>query len=334
MKKIKAGIIGCGRIGARHAEKIASLEELELIGVCDIELNKARDLGNQYSTDFSSDIKDIIAKKPDLIAVCTPNGLHYEHSKLILSSGINVICEKPITLKSNQSLDLINTAEKNNTRLFAVKQNRFNPPIQALKSVIDKGQMGKLLSFQLSCFWNRNEDYYANSWKGSQDLDGGTLYTQFSHFLDLILWLFGDYQETKGYFDNNNHQQTIDFEDTGTIIIRMENGMLGTINYTVNAFESNMEGSLTVFGSEGTIKIGGQYLNEFDYWKVKNLEMPILKEGNKANSYGNYQGSMSNHLEVYQNLLDVLKRNKSINTSGLEAYKTVQLIENIYRDRF
>ena len=333
MKKIKIGVIGCGRIGSRHAEKITSLDEFELIGVCDIEIDKARELGEKYATNFTDDLEKLIALKPDIIAVCTPNGLHYKHSKLILCSNINVLCEKPVTLKSNESLDLINLAEKNNTRLFAVKQNRFNPPIQVLKDTIEKGQIGKLLSFQLSCFWNRNENYYENSWKGSLDLDGGTLYTQFSHFLDLILWLFGNFKETNGYFDNNNHHETIEFEDTGVVIIRMENGMIGTINYTVNAFESNMEGSLTIFGSNGTIKIGGQYLNEIEYWKVKDVEIPILKKGNKANSYGHYQGSMSNHLEVYQNLIDVLKRNKSINTTSLEAFKTVSLIESIYKER-
>ena len=211
-----------------------------------------------------------------------------------------------------------------------VKQNRFNPPIVALKKAIDENRLGKLLSVQLNCFWNRDEAYYENSWKGTKDLDGGTLFTQFSHFIDLLYWLVGDVKEVFAVGANLNHQETIEFEDTGVVALKFYNNVLGTINYTVNSYDKNMEGSLTIFGEEGTIKVGGQYLNELDYQHIANFQIEGLPEGNPANNYGQYQGSMSNHDYVYKNVVDVLTNNGAIATNGFEGLKTVEIIEKIY----
>jgi predicted dehydrogenase len=226
--------------------------------------------------------------------------------------------------------EMIKAAEKNNKRLFAIKQNRFNPPVSAVKEAIENGKFGKIFSVQLTCFWNRNEDYYNNSWKGTKDMDGGTLYTQFSHFIDLLYWLIGDIIDTKAYFGNYAHKNIIEFEDTGVVIVKFHNGAIGTINYTVNSYKKNMEGSLTIFGETGTVKIGGQYLNELEYQSFKDFEIKDLPVGNKANNYGNYQGSMSNHDLVYKNLVDVLNNGASISTNAFEGLKTVEIIEKIY----
>jgi predicted dehydrogenase len=196
--------------------------------------------------------------------------------------------------------------------------------------VIDEGRLGKIFSVQLSCFWNRNEDYYANSWKGTKDMDGGTLYTQFSHFIDLLYWLVGDIKDVEAFTGNYAHQGIIEFEDTGAIIIKFYNGAIGTINYTVNSFQKNMEGSLTIFGENGTVKIGGQYINELEYQNIKDYKIENLAEGNKPNNYGNYFGSMSNHDHVYKNLIDVLQNNASISTNAFEGLKTVEIIDRIY----
>lgn len=221
-------------------------------------------------------------------------------------------------------------AEQSNKRLFIVKQNRFNPPIAELKKIISNNTLGKILNIQLSCFWNRNEDYYKNSWKGTKDLDGGTLFTQFSHFVDLLYWLIGDVEEVHAIGENLIHENIIEFEDTGVICLKFNNGALGTINYTVNSYNKNMEGSLTVFGSKGTIKIGGQYLNELEYQNIEGYEIKDLPKGNSANNYGQYQGSMSNHDRVYENVINVLQNNASIATNGFEGLKTVEIIEKIY----
>jgi predicted dehydrogenase len=184
----------------------------------------------------------------------------------------------------------------------------------------------------LSCFWNRNENYYANSWKGTKDLDGGTLFTQFSHFVDLLYYLIGDVKEVKAYGGNFQHQDSIEFEDTGVVILKFHNGALGTINYTVNSYQKNMEGSLTIFGDKGTIKIGGQYLNELEYQKIEGIEITNLEEGNKANNYGEYQGSMSNHDKVYENIVQVIRNGASVTTNMFEGLKTVEIIEKIYEE--
>ena len=331
MKKIKFGIIGCGRIAQRHAKHISKLGEL--VSVCDIVFSKAQTLAKEYSAKAYQNVNEMLEKESniDVISICSPNGLHATHSIASLNSGFHVLCEKPMALSSHDCGKMIKASEKNNKRLFAIKQNRFNPPVSAVKKLIDNGSLGKIYSIQLTCFWNRNEDYYKDSWKGSIEMDGGTLYTQFSHFIDLIIWMFGDIKEVNGFKNNFNHSKSVKFEDTGVVSLKFYSGSLGTINFTINSFNKNMEGSLTIIAEKGTIKIGGQYLNELEYQEIKNLKIENLPEGNKANNYGTYIGSMSNHGEVYKNLIDVINNNAVISTSSFEGLKTVEAIEKIYK---
>ena len=161
-------------------------------------------------------------------------------------------------------------------------------------------------------------------------MDGGTLFTQFSHFIDLLYWMIGDVQQVKTFKKNFAHKNIIEFEDTGVVILEFKNGVLGTINYTVNSFQKNMEGSLTIFGEKGTVKIGGQYLNELEYQQIQDHVIPSLPVGNKANEYGFYQGSMSNHDKVYRNLADVIHNNANMAASSYDGLKTVEIIEKIY----
>jgi len=330
MEKIKFGIIGCGRIAQRHAKHI-SVYGL-LMAVCDVDRTKADSLAKAHDAKAYYKIEDMLAKESDIeiISVCTPNGLHAEHSILSLRANKHVLCEKPLAISVYDAGEMIKEAEKANKRLFAIKQNRFNPPVAAVKKAIDEGRFGKILSIQLSCFWNRNEDYYKNSWKGTLDMDGGTLFTQFSHFIDLLYWMFGEIKELEAKAGNLAHQEVIEFEDTGVVILKFHNGVLGTINYTVNSYGKNMEGSLTIFGEKGTVKIGGQYLNELEYQNIENFEIKDLPVGNTANNYGQYQGSMSNHGEVYANLIAVLANNATISANGYEGLKTVEIIDRIY----
>ncbi|OEK02492.1 oxidoreductase [Roseivirga sp. 4D4] len=330
MKEVKFAIVGCGRIALRHAKHINNYGKL--VAVCDIVNEKAEELAAAYGATAFSSIEALLDAKPDVdvISICSPNGLHAKHSIQSLNEGYHVLCEKPMAISVYDCGQMITAAEKNNRRLFAIKQNRFNPPVMAVKEQIELGKLGKINSVQLSCFWNRNEDYYHNSWKGSSDLDGGTLFTQFSHFIDLLFWLVGDVKNVEAYFQNFVHQGIIDFEDTGVVIMQFYNGAIGTINYTVNSYGKNMEGSLTIFGEKGTVKIGGQYLNELEYQNIDGIEIKGLPEGNTANNYGNYQGSMSNHDKVYENLVNVLTQGGQISTSAFEGLKTVEIIDKIY----
>jgi predicted dehydrogenase len=329
-KKVSFALVGCGRIAQRHAEHINN--QGTLVAVCDVVKEKADEMAAKYNAKAYYDIDTMLAaeKGVDVLSVCSPNGLHSQHSIKGLKAGFHVLCEKPMAINVKDCGEMIKAAEQANKRLFAIKQNRFNPPVAAIKQVIDEGRLGKIYSIQLSCFWNRNDDYYANSWKGTKDLDGGTLYTQFSHFVDLLYWMIGDIRNVQAYIGNYAHQNTIEFEDTGAVILEFYNGAIGTINYTVNSYQKNMEGSLTIFAEKGTVKIGGQYLNELEYQNIEGYKIENLPEGNKPNNYGSYQGSMSNHDKVYENLINVLINNASISTSAFEGLKTVEIIDKIY----
>lgn len=331
MKKIKFVIIGCGRIGNRHAEHISNLGKL--VAVCDNVKSKADSISKKYKTLIFYNIDDLLNSKIDydVAAVCTPNGLHAEHTIKLLNRKVNVLCEKPLALNTKDCGDMIMAAEKNNVRLFAVKQNRFNPPVVKLKELLSENKLGKINSVQLNCFWNRNFEYYENSWKGTMDLDGGTLFTQFSHFIDLLYYFCGDVLTVKG-FSNNFQHNDIEFEDAGVVALKFSNGTIGTINYNVNCFNKNFEGSLTIFGSKGTLKIGGQYLNELEYQEIENMGPISVDKGNAPNNYGKYFGSMSNHGLVYENLISVMNNSSSINANAYEAMKTVEIIEKIYKE--
>ncbi|MEO6219397.1 MAG: Gfo/Idh/MocA family oxidoreductase [Ginsengibacter sp.] len=322
-------IIGCGKIAQRHAEQIERVGTL--VATCDIVNEKADALAQLYNALAFYDTKSLLSSSInfDIAVICTPNGLHARHSIQCLQAGVHVICEKPMALTAKDCMKMIRASQKTGRNLFIVKQNRFNPPVAALKEKLDQHALGKIFSMQLNCFWNRSESYYKESWRGTLELDGGTLFTQFSHFIDLMYWMLGDVKEVKSFMRNYNHKEIIDFEDTGVAMLEFENGTIGTLNYTVNSFEKNMEGSLTLFGEKGTVKIGGQYLNEVAY--TSGIHLDVAPSPGKANDYGTYTGSMSNHDKVYNNVMDVLQNNAAV-TNAKEAMKTVEIIERIYEE--
>ncbi|HTR81890.1 MAG TPA: Gfo/Idh/MocA family oxidoreductase [Bacteroidota bacterium] len=332
MQKIVFGIIGCGRIAQRHAEHISKLGTLQ--AVCDVKSARGKELGDKYSCSVYDNIDALLAaeKHLDVVSVCTPNAFHAEHTIKALRAGKHVLCEKPMALTAADCKAMIDESTKARKILFIVKQNRFNPPIVALKKAIDEGRLGKIFNVQLNCFWNRNDRYYEESdWKGKKAIDGGTLYTQFSHFIDLLYWMVGDVTDVTAVTRNFTHPKTVQFEDTGVVLLQFKNGAIGTINYTVNSFKRNMEGSITVFGEKGTVKVGGQYLNVLEHQAIENYEITDVPQSAPANEYGFYQGSMSNHDKVYANVIDVLSHNAPVATGGTEGMKTVEIIEKIYR---
>ncbi len=330
-RKVKFALIGCGRIAARHAEHINNVGEL--IAVCDIVSDKARNLGEKYNAQIYTDMDLLLEneKNIDVVSICTPNGLHARQTIKALRAGHHVLCEKPMAINVHECGLMIHESERANRRLFIVKQNRFNPPVEAVRQYIANGNLGRIYSVQLNCFWNRNPEYYTTSdWKGTKEMDGGSLYTQFSHFIDLLYYLVGDVKEVAAFTDNFNHKREIEFEDTGVAALKFYNGALGTVNFTVNSYAKNMEGSITIFAEKGTIKIGGQYLNELEYQSLEGERIEGLPPGNPPNQYGKYTGSMSNHDKVYKNLIDVLQNGGVIATNGFEGLKTVEIIDKIY----
>jgi UDP-N-acetyl-2-amino-2-deoxyglucuronate dehydrogenase len=327
--KLNFAIIGCGKIAPRHAAEI--VKHGTLVAACDIISEKADSLSDQFGAKAYYRISDLLAveKKIDIVSVCTPNGLHPEHSIQALKAGSHVLCEKPLCITTNDARQMVETAAACNKKLFVVKSTRYNPALAELKTIIDESKLGRLYSFQLNCFWNRPEAYYANSWRGKNFPDGGTLYTQFSHYIDAMLWLFGDMKTLSGFRKNMAHQTSVEFEDSGVVAIEMENGMLGGLNWSVNSFQENMEVSLTILAEKGSIRIGGEYMNKVEYQLPDGLKLQISEWGS-ANDYGFYKGSMSNHAQVYDNMLKALKDGNHPFTNAIDGLKTVAAIEKIY----
>lgn len=326
----KFAIVGCGRIAPRHAENI--LKVGELVAVCDIDKLKADAFAKQYDVKAYYTIDDLLKNEPnvDVISVCTPNGFHAEHAIKSLQARKHVLCEKPLCITSVAAWQMADTAHFFRKKLFIVKQNRFNPPIQQVKKDLEARKYGSIYSFQINCFWNRSQGYYTGDWRGSKDLDGGTLYTQFSHFIDVLHWFLGDVEEIKGFKNNFTHHKHVEIEDTGVVALKMKSGALGTLHFTVNSYQKNQEGSLTLFGEKGSVKIGGQYLNTLEWYATESEEMPTLAPNAQANEYGHYQGSMSNHDKVYESLVAALESNGSL-LEARDAIKTIEIIEKIYK---
>lgn len=331
--KVKFAVVGYGHIGKRHAEMINRNPEAELVAVCDIKPKE--DLGiEKYDVPFFSSIDDLLSSNLefDVVNICTPNGLHAEHSIKALEHKKNIVCEKPLSIIKADAEKIIFKSLQVSKKVFTVMQNRYSPPSIWLKDIIEKQLLGNIFFVELNCFWNRDERYYSKGdWHGNQKLDGGTLYTQFSHFIDIMYWLFGDITNIKGNFADFSHKNITDFEDTGVVSFNFVNGGgMGSLNYSTSVWNNNLESSITIIGSKGTVKVAGQYMNEVVYCNIKDYEMPVLEESNPPNDYGDYKGSAANHCYVIQNVIDTLKGKTSITTNALEGLKIVDIIERIY----
>lgn len=332
MSKIKFGVIGQGHIGKRHAEMVRRNPDCELIAVCDI-LPKEKNGLESISEKYYTSADDLLKNHPEIevINVCTPNGLHAEHSLKSLAAGKNVVVEKPMALTKAACETIIYEALHQHKTVFCVMQNRYSPPSVWLKEVVENKTLGDIYMVQLNCYWNRDERYYkSGGWKGTQDLDGGTLFTQFSHWIDIMYWLFGDITNIQAKFADFNHAQLTQFEDSGFVSFDFVKGGMGCINYSTAVWDKNLESSLTIVGSNGSVKVGGQYMDKVEICNIKNYTMPELAPVNPANDYGAYKGSANNHSNVIENVVNTLKGKNKITTNALEGLKVVDIIERIY----
>ena len=330
---IKFAIIGLGNIGKRHAEIILDNPKAEITAVCDIlPANKTFWKYPQIPY-FTSMTKLLNSRLPiDVIAICTPNGLHALQAIDALTNNHHVVIEKPMALSRTEAENIIFKAFQVSKQVFVVMQNRYSPPIKWLKQIVDKNILGKILMVQLNCFWNRDDRYYKKvGWHGNKKMDGGTLFTQFSHFIDILYWLFGDIKNIKGACNNFIHQHSTEFEDCGAVVFDFLKGGMGTLNFSKAVWNRNMESSITVIGENGTVKIGGQYMDSVEYCHIKNYLMPKLEPINPPNDYGGYKGSASNHSYIIENVIKTLQNEAEVGTNALEGMKVVDIIERIYK---
>jgi UDP-N-acetyl-2-amino-2-deoxyglucuronate dehydrogenase len=333
--KVRFVVLGAGHIGKRHAEMIRRDEEGELVALIDVRSVQecmAEDFNVPFFNSFDELLEAGLAF--DVVNVCTPNGFHASQSIAALEAGKHVVCEKPMGLTKDSCEKIIYKSLQVSKQVFCVMQNRYSPPSQWIKSVIDQKMLGEIFMVQLNCYWNRDDRYYkADSWKGKKDLDGGTLFTQFSHFIDIMYWLFGDIENIQGKFADFTHANSTDFEDSGFVSFDFHNGGMGCINYSTAVADQNLESSLTIIGKNGSVKIGGQYMNEVEICNIQDYEMPQLAPTNPGNDYGAYKGSAANHNYVIKNVIDTLKGRTSPTTNALEGLKVVEIIERIYKVR-
>ncbi|MDB5236829.1 MAG: oxidoreductase, partial [Hymenobacter sp.] len=267
----------------------------------------------------------------DVLTVATPNGLHAVQAGAGLRHGLHVVVEKPIALTTADAETIVRTARETGRLAFGVMQNRYSPPAAWLKQIYDEGRLGQVFLVQLNCFWNRDARYYQpGGWKGTQALDGGTLFTQFSHFVDLLNWVFGDITNITARFQDFTHGGLTEFEDSGMVTFDLVRGGSGTLSYSTAVWDRNLESSLTVVAERGSLRIAGQYMDKVEYCHLENYSLPELPATNPANNYGPFQGSAANHVQVIENVVDTVQQRSQATTNASEGLKVVEIIERIY----
>ncbi len=334
----KVAVAGFGHIGRRHATIVHQYPDTELVAVADINPAARHHELFPAGIPFYNTLEELLeAESPDILHVCTPNGLHAKQALMALEKKIHVVIEKPMGLDKDTCEQIIHKALQVNRSVFVVKQNRYSPPSAWLKKMVSEKIIGEVCMVQINCYWNRDDRYYnpaqrtEHTWKGGLRLDGGTLFTQFSHFIDILYWVFGDIREPKSHFRDFNHQNSTEFEDSGVVAFRLAKGGIGSLNFSTSVWGKNMESSITVVGTKGSIKVGGAV-----YERGGILPRGKLPNGRAAppptrpNDYGPFTGSAANHHYVIENVVNVLKGQDVITANALEGTKVVDMIERMY----
>jgi predicted dehydrogenase len=322
-------IIGVGNIGIKYANLLSNFKDAELVAAVDLDFNKRKSI-NQIIPFFTS-LEDFLAAKipADVICICTPNGLHAQQTIACLNHGYHVICEKPIALTANEVYSMIDAEKTSGKKVFAVMQNRYSSVAIWLKKLMAKNQLGDLRFLQINCFWNRNQRYYDDSpWRGTKSIGGGPLYSQFSHFIDLMIWLTGEPHDIKSDLFTLNKDIKTEFHDSGIITFNLSNGGKGVFNFTTTAYQTNIESSLTMIGSKGNVKVGGQYMEKLDFVNLEEqFEMPVFDQISPANQYQYYSGSADKHDDFLERVIYCLQNNKEPEIGLEDELKVVHFIE-------
>lgn len=329
-RKIRVGLVGCGRIAESHLKAIqAHHDDLELVSLCDNNPDALKTTAANYAVDTYSSLEDMLTySNCDVVTICTPSGLHPKQAIVTAKAGKHIITEKPMATRWNDALDMVKAADDANVRLFVVKQNRLNPPIQALKKAIDSGRFGKLYMASANVFWTRPQAYYDHaSWRGTWEWDGGAFMNQASHYVDLVQWLLGPIDSVQAM--TATLARHIEAEDSGVVAIRFKNHALASINVTMLTYPKNLEGSITILGEKGSVKIGGIAVNEIQHWEFEDSrpeDNDIQQNSYEINSvYG------VGHPLYYQNVVEAFRGNASPLVDGREGLKSLGLLSGIYR---
>jgi predicted dehydrogenase len=332
--RIKFAILGIGRIGKRHAELIKGNEESDLVGLIDCRPYETLGI-DKYKIPFFSSLEHFLDSniECDVVSIATPNGLHAKQAIACLVNKKHVIVEKPLALTSEDARSVIFTSREVNKNVFTVMQNRYSPPSIWLKNIVKSGILGKLYMVQLNCYWNRDKRYYKpDSWHGTKSLDGGTLFTQFSHFIDMLNWVFGDIQNISSRITNFNHKELTEFEDSGIVNFEFVTGGICSFSFSTSVWDKNLESSLTIIAEKGSVQILGQYMEEIKYCHIENYRLPQLTATQLSETNHPGKGNAGNHQHVIENVVDVLKGRSLSSSEPEQAIKVIDIIERIYRN--
>jgi UDP-N-acetyl-2-amino-2-deoxyglucuronate dehydrogenase len=325
---VRVALVGCGRISRNHLDAIARVEGLELVSVADIDLARAEAVGAEQGVPAFGALDEMLGTvESDLVAICTPSGLHPPHGIVAARTGRHVLTEKPMAISLSGADDLVQACDEAGVHLFVVKQNRLNPAIQLLRRAIDKGRFGRIYSANTTVRWTRPQEYYdAEPWRGTWEFDGGAIMNQASHYVDLMQWLVGPVESVMA--KTATQARRIEAEDSGVALLRFRSGALGVIEVTVLTYPRNLEGSITILGEKGSVKIGGTAVNKVDHWLFAEYDdddkLIEAATTNPPNVYG------FGHEGYYRNVLRVLRGEARPDTDGRAGRKSLELILGIY----
>ena len=329
-RKIRYALVGCGRISKNHFGSIAQhAADFELVAVCDIDAVVLAAHQQQYQVPGYQRMEDMLkAEQIDIVALCTPSGLHPDQAVLAAQYGVHVLSEKPMATRWQDGLRMVKACDDAGVRLFVVKQNRRNTTLQLLKRAIDDGRFGRIHMVQMNVFWTRPQSYYdqGNGWRGTWEFDGGAFMNQASHYVDLLDWLIGPVEKVQAMTSTTRN---IEAEDTGVLNIKWRNGALGSMAVTMLTYPNNLEGSITILGETGTARVGGVAVNDIQVWQFADQRdydaqtRPANYETTSVYGFG--------HPLYYQNVMDVLRGRAEPETDGRSGLKSLELLVAAYR---
>ncbi len=325
---VRIALVGCGRISANHFEAISKVEGLELSAVCDSVEARAREAGEKWQVPWFTSYEKMLAEADcDAVAIATPSGLHPAHGILAAKAGKHVISEKPMAITLASADALVKACDDAGVHLFVVKQNRLNATVQLVKRALDKGRFGRLFLANTTVHWTRPQSYYDQArWRGTWEFDGGAFMNQASHYVDLMQWLVGPVESVIA--KTATMARKIESEDTGAAVLKFRNGALGVIEVTMLTYPKNLEGSFTLIGEKGTVKVGGTAVNKIEHWAFADAD-PDDAEVERVNTdppsvYG------FGHEPYYRNVLRVIRGEAVPDTDGRGGRKSLELILGIY----
>lgn len=329
-RKINIAVVGCGRISENHFQSIMQHEDnLTLTAVCDTNKDALKKASEKYQVDAYEDLESLLKySNADLISLCTPSGLHAEQTIEIAESKRHVLTEKPMATRWEQGLQMVKACDKAKVRLFVVKQNRRNATLQLLKNALQQGRFGKIYMVNVNVFWTRPQEYYdAASWRGTWEFDGGAFMNQASHYIDLLHWLLGPVQSIHAM--TGTLARNIEAEDTGVMNVRWRNGAMGSVNVTMLTYPKNLEGSITILGETGTVRIGGVAVNEIQEWNFADVRAE--DEQIKSANYQTTSVYGLGHPLYYHNVIQTLQGKAQPETDGREGLTSLELLIAAYR---